>query len=606
MATINGTSGNDILIGDDIDQYGVGGDDTIHGGSGDDRIDGRGGHNHIYGEDGNDTIIVSNLPDGVNGSTDSVIDGGDGFDILDLSRIPTLLQVAPNADTILFVGLSPLHGGSGSNITVSNVEELILGSYMNDVRTSISSPGMKIVAGGTFSDINTGSGNDTIVGGSGTDLVHYNGGNDTVSLGEGRNTFSVEWLTGNADHVTVTAGSDHDIFKVSQFAIAGPTVVNLTTGSASVGATTFSLSGFEDVAVDGGSVGMTVIGDDHANQLAVSWYLVSSAGADLNGGGGDDTLSGGQGVDHLLGGSGNDSISGGDGDDQIDGGNGNDHIAGNEGNNHIDGGSGDDFIEGGGYNYLRNPYPYQVDSGSDLISGGEGNDHIWGSREADATSSLDGADTIDGGNGSDYINGNAGADVIHGGAGTDRLYGGADGDKLYGEAGADHLNGNKGDDTVDGGDGNDEIFGGQGNDELFGGADNDRVSGDAGADTLHGGSGIDTLTGGADPDTFAFAAQDAPLSSGGYELVADFQAGTDKIMLPFLPTAILTGSATLANALSVAQHLLDDHVGDHEVAAIQIGGDTYLFYASNGGASVDSGIEIAGTTAAALRGADFV
>lgn len=606
MATINGTSGADTLIGDDIDQYGTGGDDTIHGGAGDDRIDGRGGHNHLYGDGGDDTIIVSNLPDGVNGSTDSVIDGGDGFDILDLSRIPTLLQIAPSVDNILFVGLSPLRGGSGSNITVSNIEEIILGSNINDVRTSISSIGMKIVAGGIFSDINTGSGNDTIVGGSGSDLVHYNGGNDAVSLGEGRNTFSVELLSGNADRVTVTAGSDHDIFKISQFAIAGHTDVNLATGSASVGATTFSLSGFEDVTVDGSGFGMTVTGDDHANQLAVSWYLVSSAGADLNGGGGDDTLSGGQGADHLLGGNGNDSVSGGAGDDQIDGGNGDDRIAGNEGNNQIDGGSGDDWIEGGGYNFLRTPYPYRVDSGSDVISGGDGNDHIWGSREADAPSSLDGADTIDGGNGNDYVNGNAGADVIHGGAGTDRLYGGADDDKLYGEAGADHLNGNKGNDTVDGGSGNDEIFGGQGNDELFGGADNDRVSGDVGADTLHGGSGIDTLTGGADSDIFAFAAQDAPLSGGGYDLVTDFQAGTDKIMLPFLPVAILTGSANLANAASAAQHLFDDHVGDHQVAAIQVGGDTYLFYASNGGATVDSGIEIVGATATALQGVDFV
>ena len=602
MATIDGTSGADILIGDDIDQYGLGGDDTIHGGDGNDRIDGRGGHNHLYGDGGNETIIVSNLPDGINGSTDSVIDGGDGFDILDLSRIPTLLQIAPNADNILFVELSPLRGGSGSQITVSNVEELILGSDINDVRTSISSPGMKIVAGGIFSDIDTGSGNDTIIGGSGTDLVHFNGGNDTVSLGEGRNTFSVEWLTGNADHVTVTAGSDHDVFKVSQFAISGHTDVNLATGSAAVGTTTFSVSGFEDVTVDGGSVGMTVTGDDHANQLAVSWYLVSSAGADLNGGGGNDTLSGGQGIDHLQGGSGNDSISAGDGDDLIDGGSGNDVIAGNEGNNHIDGGPGDDWIEGGGYNYLRMPYPYQVDSGSDVISGGDGNDHIWGSRQTDAQSNADGADTIDGGSGNDYVNGNAGADVIHGGDGSDRLYGGSGDDALYGEIGVDHLNGNKGDDLIDGGDGNDELLGGQGNDQLIGGSGND---------TLQGNAGYDTMTGGAGADVFVFSGPDAPWSAatpvGSIDVVTDFQDGTDKLALPFAVASVLKGSAAdVAAAATSAQQLFDAHSGSHEVAAVQVGSDTYLFFSADGVGNVDSVVKMVGAAAAGFDTGDFI
>jgi Ca2+-binding RTX toxin-like protein len=606
LATINGTSGADTLIGDDTNQYGVGGDDTIHGGDGNDVIDGRGGPNSLYGDAGDDTIIVSSLPDGINGSTNSVIDGGSGFDTLDLSRIPTSLGIAFSTDGTFLVDLSPLRGGSVSHITVSGIESIILGSNINDVLLPGVTTGLKIVSGSDFADINTGSGTDTIVGGSGDDFVHYNGGNDADTLAGGRNRYLVETLSGNADHVTVSAGSGYDIFHVSQFVLTGDTNINLATGTASIGATTFSLSGFDEVTVDGSHFNTTITGDDHANLLGVSWYLVSSGGANLDGGGGDDTLQGGQGADHLLGGNGDDTISGGDGDDQVDGGNGIDHISGNEGNNHIDGGAGDDWIEGGGYNYLRMPYPYQVDSGSDVIAGGSGNDHIWGSREDGAQTSLDGADTIDAGDGSDYVNGNAGADVIHGGAGTDRLYGGADDDKLYGEAGSDHLNGNKGNDTLDGGDGNDELFGGQGSDQLAGSIGNDSLSGDVGADTLRGGAGIDTLTGGADADVFAFAGHDAAFSGPAFDLITDFLEGTDKIMLPFLPVSLLTGSGSLASAATVAQQLLDGHAGDHEVAAVQVGGDAYLFYASDAGGIVDSAIRLAGVSATAFQLSDFV
>jgi Ca2+-binding RTX toxin-like protein len=70
--------------------------------------------------------------------------------------------------------------------------------------------------------------------------------------------------------------------------------------------------------------------------------------------------------------------------------------------------------------------------------------------------------------------------------------------------------------------GNFNFFGGSGNDTFFGGAGNDFVRGLGGADTLTGGGGS---------DTFVYSA--AGESSGtGYDTLADFNPGQDKIDLP--------------------------------------------------------------------------
>lgn len=119
---------------------------------------------------------------------------------------------------------------------------------------------------------------------------------------------------------------------------------------------------------------------------------------------------------------------------------------------------------------------------------------ITGTNKADTIhgdrSGLGGAeDTISGGNGEDALYGLGGADILYGGNGEDRLFGGGSRDRLYGE------NGN---DLLDGGDGIDRLFGGQGNDRL---------------------------TGGADADYFVFG------KSGGNDIVTDFAAGFDRVVL---------------------------------------------------------------------------
>lgn len=84
--------------------------------------------------------------------------------------------------------------------------------------------------------------------------------------------------------------------------------------------------------------------------------------------------------------------------------------------------------------------------------------------------------------------------------------------------------------------------------------------------------------------------------------------GTDHIAVGFAPAAVLTSGsqASLAAAASAAQQLFDGHAGDSEVAALQVGGDTYLFYGSGGGGHVDSAIMLQAVSSSTIGISDFI
>nr|WP_047168727.1 family 16 glycosylhydrolase [Sphingomonas sp. Y57] len=236
----------------------------------------------------------------------------------------------------------------------------------------------------------------------------------------------------------------------------------------------------------------------------------------------------------------------------------------------------------------------QGGAGADTIFGGTGNDHLYGQSP---NGGPDGADRIDGGDGSDYLQGNAGADTLDGGNGSDRINGGADDDSIRGGEGNDSINGNLGNDRVGGGIGNDYLRGGQGNDTLDGGDGNDILSGDL---------GVDLLTGGAGVDHFVFAGCASTLAAP--DRITDFQDGVDLLSIGFRPTAVMTGAAqaSLSAAAAEAQHLFDAHPGLGEVAAVQVGADTYIFYSGSGGATVDSAVDLGTVDPVSIGTADFV
>ncbi|WP_294389700.1 calcium-binding protein [uncultured Sphingomonas sp.] len=260
-------------------------------------------------------------------------------------------------------------------------------------------------------------------------------------------------------------------------------------------------------------------------------------------------------------------------------------------------------------------------AGNDTITGGSGNDHIYGNAVTTTAGAVDGDDSINAGAGNDYVQGNAGNDIINGEAGNDRLYGGQGNDVIDGGAGADYLQGNRGTDSLTGGLGDDTVRGGADNDTLVGSEGNDMLFGDAGNDSLTGGAGFDTLSGGAGNDIFVFAVDDAASSNlnaapgsanfGLVDTIADFAANADTIDLGATAVSLIVGTTTSASAtdgLAYAQGLLSQANSTNNVAAVQVGTDTYLFYNDGltAGSTIDSAIKLTGVTAANLDNADFV
>lgn len=224
-------------------------------------------------------------------------------------------------------------------------------------------------------------------------------------------------------------------------------------------------------------------------------------------GAGDDTVFGGLANDVLLGFGGNDTMSGGDGRDELYGGSGDDVLSPDFGADFVDGGDGNDTV-----NY-SNTWAVNVrllagrataDLFRDVLVSIE---NIHGSMFGDLLSGDSQDNVIDGDDGDDRINGLEGQDILRGGLGNDVLLGGLNDDILQGGAGDDKLQGQLGNDT------------------LLGDAGNDFLIGGLGRDTLNGGAGDDRLLGGGQADVFVFE------SGGGFDQIADWQDGPDKIDL---------------------------------------------------------------------------
>lgn len=364
------------------------------------------------------------------------------------------------------------------------------------------------------------------------------------------------------------------------------------------------------------------ITEDGRTLIFVAQPLIdSSAAAFVNFANGDGLELGGAGNDHLslpdIGVGHTNRIEAFGGDDVVDmlgwGGSAADDL--------VDGGDGNDLIIGSSSyvdengNYIENDY-LQGGAGDDTIVGGEGNDHIYGNVALGAAGAADGADSLVGGDGHDYIQGNAGDDLIDGGAGNDRLYGGAGDDSITGGDGLDYLQGNKGSDTLFAGDGDDVIRGGADDDWTQGEGGDDQVFGDAGRDMIAGGSGIDTLSGGAGSDAFFFFGGDASnagLNVGHIDVVTDFQVG-EHISIPgggthvyYAAAGMNFASATAAQAY--AEQAMEAQLAGNEVAAIQVGSDTYLFYSDEGYVDashhITSAVRLIGVTATDLTAATF-
>lgn len=161
------------------------------------------------------------------------------------------------------------------------------------------------------------------------------------------------------------------------------------------------------------------------------------------------------------------NVIGGPGDDRIRTAEGDDQINASDGSDTIEGGGGNDWIVG------------------DSMASAAGPDLIFGEyMDVPQGFTLDGNDSIWGGEFNDVIFGQGGDDSLNGGPGNDVIYGEAGNDFVFGDVGNDSVLAGAGDDTVWGWDGNDTLEGGNGNDVLSGGLGSDHLYGEAGDDTL--------------------------------------------------------------------------------------------------------------------------
>jgi Ca2+-binding RTX toxin-like protein len=136
-ATINGTNGNDKLIGTTAA-------DTINGFAGNDIILGLAGNDKITDGNGNDLVF------------------GDG-------------KCPPGTTDPSYCSVAETSSDGSDNITVGNGTDAVFGQGGNDT----------ITVGSGADAIDGGSGNDTINGGSGVDAIFPESGNDTVNTATG-------------------------------------------------------------------------------------------------------------------------------------------------------------------------------------------------------------------------------------------------------------------------------------------------------------------------------------------------------------------------------------------------------------------------------------
>jgi Ca2+-binding RTX toxin-like protein len=245
------------------------------------------------------------------------------------------------------------------------------------------------------SPITPGDGDDVVNSGDGNNKVLGEGGNDNLNGGAGN-----DQLFGLADDDTLSGGPGND-------KLYGADGNNLLDGG------------------DGNDIAYAGDGTDSLSGGDGNDRLYSGNSDDtISGGDGNDKLFGGQGDDSLSGGAGNDGLWGDRGDDLLQGDGGNDTLYGATGNNTLEGGEGNDIL--------------YVSDGDDWLSGGDGNDQLFGAA---------GNDTLAGGADNDRLYGGEGHDRIFGLEGHDQLWGNDGDDLMRGGLGNDSLIGGRGIDT---------------------------------------------------------------------------------------------------------------------------------------------------------------
>jgi Ca2+-binding RTX toxin-like protein len=380
MATINGTSDNDLLMGTPDDDeinglagndiiFGLGGNDHLEGGDGIDVLVGGDGNDFIEGNKGNDIMIgndgndVLEWDDGdgsdlmIGGSgedkiaVDGAVDKGDEFvlqqqgnqAIFDrVNLVPFKLTVESSesfdvegkgGDDSFTVGdlsmtdvkLVRFSGGLGNDTLDASASSTPIEAKGGSGDDSLTGSSVAdILKGGKGNDFIQGEkGDDIMIGGAGDDTLVWDDGDgsDRISGGKGNDTVGVKGSVSQGDAFTLNQDGSLAIFDR----------VNLGTFKLTVDTSeTFAIQGdFGDDSLEVNDLSQTAVqvvqfsggqGYDLLNGSNTSTSLIANGddGNDiLIGGQANDTLSGGNDSDILNGRGGNDILTGGYGSDQF-------------------------------------------------------------------------------------------------------------------------------------------------------------------------------------------------------------------------------------------------------------------------------------------------
>jgi Ca2+-binding RTX toxin-like protein len=339
------------------------------------------------------------------------------------------------------------------------------------------------------------TGNDSVIGGNGDDFLYGEEGNDILNGENGDDA-----LNGGTGNDILNGGSGDDSYYIDSIndSIQG----EISTGGNDSVHTSISLN----------------LGSYLENIILIGDGNITAAGNNLN--------------NRLVGNTAVNILNGLAGDDVIYGLTGNDTLKGGDGNDYLDGDNQPGIIDGDGLFFL--PQPIE----NDFMEGGSGNDTYVVNVIGDVVleNALAGNDTV-----ISSISYNLGANLENltlVGSGNITGAGNTLDNILTGNDKVNLLNGLAGNDT---------IYGGGGNDTLTGSTGDDILVGEAGNDSLIGGIGFDRFSFGTPGQAFTTA-------TSGFDTIADFQAGTDKIQLQrssFTALTTLAGSALKASEFAI-------------------------------------------------------
>ena len=517
--SIDGSNGNDILVGDGQNSTLIGGrgNDTVLAGGGDDTISWNA--SSIFGID-----TGTDGRDLIDGGTETSV--GDTFQINGAASAETFRIYSHDAavsanlvaagDTAEIVVTRTSNFGLTTNVIaeLSEIEEIRINTTpVTTTPVPGTANGDTVQVIGDFTGTSLNFSTITIDGSGGDDTIdisslqsahrivfHANGGHDTlvgtlrtqdvIDLGPGLT--SADYTTSQADGMTtITHGSDAITFAGT------PQFGGETSGSPGDGGQ--GGSGDPD---QGDSDGQNGSDDDQSDSTSDDDQHCSSDDHGPNDGGGTPIQPAdipGLSTAH-IGTAGDDVMVGAAGDDVFSGLDGDDLILGNDGADALRAGAGDDLVKAG--------------AGDDVVFGNDGNDDLFGGSGKDLITGDAGDDRLFGDAGDDALEGDAGNDAVYGGAGNDRIIATVgDGDDTYfGDTEEDTLDysaiaasitadlgngiGQHGS-VLSAQSGADKIFGFE---DFIGGSGNDTIIASSVANVMDGGGGNDTFVFGSAGD----------------------------------------------------------------------------------------------------------